>query len=311
LEGAKAAFDFTLGLGAGGDQMGDAQRGEGALELGAGIAALGGGIMAKQGQAVGVKRQRQALAGKAAAEVLEMVPSGVGGDKGARHEFAGVIVHRQQEGLLVRRRPPLVNGGVVLPQLTQPGAFPAAAGLGSDRSCLHQLWKVLAGIGGDGFAVALEGKAGSQFVGHELIVGRSLEGQEGLQKRLHFGRPEFAVVATGALDRERVGMLQPGRTQSKEMRATDVQELGGSIRIEFAPVESGERLEQERQGQTFGQLMFCKQPLSPAKPRKARLFVGLRYAPASSKPGLAGSFTPKSHFVPPSVSFCSRPNTIK
>ena len=33
LEGAKAAFDFSFGLGAGGDQMGDAQGGESALEL--------------------------------------------------------------------------------------------------------------------------------------------------------------------------------------------------------------------------------------------------------------------------------------
>ena len=33
LQGAKAAFDLALGLGAGGDQMGDAKCGEGALEL--------------------------------------------------------------------------------------------------------------------------------------------------------------------------------------------------------------------------------------------------------------------------------------
>ena len=55
LEGAKAAFDFAFGLRAGGDQMGDAQGGEGALELGAGIPAIGGGLMAEQGQAIGVK----------------------------------------------------------------------------------------------------------------------------------------------------------------------------------------------------------------------------------------------------------------
>ena len=36
LEGAEAAFDLSFGLRAGGDQMGDAQRGEGALELGTG-----------------------------------------------------------------------------------------------------------------------------------------------------------------------------------------------------------------------------------------------------------------------------------
>ena len=55
LEGAKAALDFAFGLRARGDQMGDAQGGEGALELGAGIPAIGRGFMAEQGRAIGVK----------------------------------------------------------------------------------------------------------------------------------------------------------------------------------------------------------------------------------------------------------------
>jgi hypothetical protein len=59
--------------------------------------------------------------------------------------------------------------------------------------------------------------------------------------------------------------------------------------------------------------MFCKGPLSPGGARRARLFVGLRYAPASSKSGPAGGkflpsaraqhpslilFPQQSHFVP-------------
>lgn len=60
MEGAEAAFDFPFGLRAGGDQMRDAQGGEGALELGAGIEMVAGGLMAKQGQAIGVDRHRQA-----------------------------------------------------------------------------------------------------------------------------------------------------------------------------------------------------------------------------------------------------------
>ena len=221
LEGAKAAFNFALGLRAGGDQMGDPQRGEGALEFGTGIPSLGGGIMTKQGQAIGVKRQRQAVVREAVAEVLKMVPSGVRGDKGACHEFAGVIIHCQQEGLLIGCRPPLMNRGVVLPKLTQPGAFPAAAGLGDGRGCLDQPWKVLAGIGGDGFAVALESKTGGQFIRHKLIVGRSLKRQEGLQKSLNFGRPDGVMVAAGELERKGCGTLQPGGAQTKQMRATD------------------------------------------------------------------------------------------
>src|SRR5258705_9826199 len=62
--------------------------------------------------------------------------------------------------------------------------------------------------------------------------------------------------------------------------------------------------------------MFCKRLLSLGVARRARLFVGLRYAPASSKPGPAGErflpswgSEPQSPFVPPAVSFCSRPDT--
>jgi hypothetical protein len=104
LEGAEPAFDFTLGLGTGGDEVGDAQGGEGALELGAGIAPIGGGHMAEQGQAIGINGQRQAVRGEDVAEVLEVVPGGIGGDEGPGQEFAGMIIEGEQEGLLVGGR---------------------------------------------------------------------------------------------------------------------------------------------------------------------------------------------------------------
>lgn len=81
LEGAKAAFDFSFGLGAGRDQMRDAQGGESALELRARIAVIPGGFMAEQGQAIGIESHRQAVKDERAAEVLEVVPGGVGGNK--------------------------------------------------------------------------------------------------------------------------------------------------------------------------------------------------------------------------------------
>lgn len=133
LEGAKATFDFAFGLGAGGDPRGDAQGGEGALELRAGIAAIARGLMAEQGQAIGVERHGQAVAGKSAAEVLKVVPSGVGRNKAGGQEFARVIINGKEAGLLIGGGPPLVAGGVVLPEFTQAGPFPAAAGLGGGR----------------------------------------------------------------------------------------------------------------------------------------------------------------------------------
>jgi hypothetical protein len=39
------------------------------------------------------------MAEERAAEVLEMVPGGVGGDKGTGEVSAGVVVHGEQEGL--------------------------------------------------------------------------------------------------------------------------------------------------------------------------------------------------------------------
>ncbi len=88
LKGAKAAFDFAFGLRAGCDQMRDAQRREGTLELRAGIAAIAGGLMAEQGQAIGVESHGEAVVGKGPAEVLKMVPGSVGGDKDGGQEFA-------------------------------------------------------------------------------------------------------------------------------------------------------------------------------------------------------------------------------
>ena len=159
LEGSKAAFDFAFGLGAGRDQMRDAQRGEGALEFRTGIAAIAGGLMTEQGEAIGIESQGQAVEGKGAAEVLKVMPGGVGGNKDSGHEFARVIIHGQQEGLLVGGGPPLVNRGIVLPQFAQAGSFPAAAGLGGRRGGTDQEREVTTGVGSDGFAVALEGEA--------------------------------------------------------------------------------------------------------------------------------------------------------
>ena len=116
LQGAKAAFDLAFGLRAGSDQMGHAQGGEGALELGTGITVIGHGIMAKEAKTVGVHDHRQAVPEKEVAKMLEMIPSGVGGDKDGAQEFAGMIIDGQQQGLLFLGGPPLVDGGIVLPK---------------------------------------------------------------------------------------------------------------------------------------------------------------------------------------------------
>ncbi len=71
--------------------------------------------MAEQGQAVSIKGHRQAVQDERAAEVLEVVPSSVRGNKDGGQEFAGMVIDREQESLFVIGGPPLMDGGVVLP----------------------------------------------------------------------------------------------------------------------------------------------------------------------------------------------------
>src|SRR5438128_12381569 len=105
----------------------------------------------------------------------------------------------------------------MLPQLAQAGPFPTAAGLGVGRGRTDQEREVMADVSGDRFAVALEGEAGSEFVGNELIVGRALERQEGFKELLNLGGPGAAVAAAGEVESEGVWFAKPGGTQAKEV----------------------------------------------------------------------------------------------
>lgn len=116
LHGSKAAFDFAFGLRTRCDQMSDTEGGESTLELGAGIAVVGHGIMAKEAEAVGVYHHRQVVLEKKTAKMLEVIPGRVRGDKDRAQKFARMVIDGEQEGLLLIGRPPLVDGGVMLPQ---------------------------------------------------------------------------------------------------------------------------------------------------------------------------------------------------
>ena len=282
LEGAEAALDFTLGLGAGGDEVGDAPRGEGALELGAGIPTLGGGDMAEQGQAIGVEGHGPTVDGEEAAEVLEVMPSGVGGNEGGAEEFAGMVLDREQQGLLVLGRPPLMDGRIMLPEFAEASALPAAAGLWRGRAGVDQEWEVAAGINRDGFTVAVEGKAGGQFVGDQLVVGGPLEWQESLEELLNLYGPGRVMVAAGELGGESCGLVQPAEAQAEEMGAADIQKFSGGEGVQSAALERVQRLEEKLWGEAFGQLLFFKWPSNPVRVRRASPFVGLRYAPTES-----------------------------
>jgi hypothetical protein len=131
LQSAKTTLNFAFGLRAGGDQMGHAQGGEGALELRTGIAIVSHGIMTKEAEAVGVDDQRQIVLEKAPAKMLEMIPSRIGRDKDRAQKFSGMVIDGQEQGLFLVSWPPLVDGGIMLPEFAQTGTFPAAAGFGA------------------------------------------------------------------------------------------------------------------------------------------------------------------------------------
>ena len=98
----------------------------------------------------------------------------------------------------------------MLPEFAHLGALPPSPGLGGWRRRADQQGEVSAGVGRDRLAIALEGKASRQFIGDELVIGRSLEWQEGGEERLHVLRPVGAMVAPREVELEGARMLKPG-----------------------------------------------------------------------------------------------------
>ena len=113
-----------------------------------------------------------------------------------------MIIDGQQQGLLVRGRPPLVDGGIVLPKFAQARAFPAAACFGTRFWLADEVGKMGSNKGGDGLAMAFETEADSQFIGHQLKVGRFLQRYKILEELAGFRWPVWPVAATGELGAE-------------------------------------------------------------------------------------------------------------
>ena len=269
--------------------MGDAQGGEGALEFRARLPTVGGGFIAEEGQTVGVEGQRSAVFEKGGPEVLEMMPGGVGGHEGAGEVLAGVVIDGEQQGLLGFGGPPRMDGGVVLPEFAHAGAFPSALGFGDRIQGADQQREVTAGVSRDGFAVAVEGEAGGQFVGDQLIIGRPLQGQEGGQEALNLNGPGLVMVATGKTHREGGGLVEPGEPKAEQVGATDIQKLGSRVDIEISAVECLKGMQEELGGESLGELVFLFRTLSDRSPASRTMhFVSLRYAPASSMHGPGG-----------------------
>jgi len=110
LQGSKAAFNFPFGLWAWCDEVSHAQSRKGALEFGTRIVVLGCGSVAKKAQAIGIDCQGELVVEKEMTEMLKVVPCCIGGNKAGVEQLSGMIIHGEQESLLLRCVPPLVNG---------------------------------------------------------------------------------------------------------------------------------------------------------------------------------------------------------
>ena len=111
--------------------MGDAQGAQGALEFAPGIAVVAAGAWSEEAEGIGIDGLGQAPDLEGRAEVLEVVPGGVGRHETAGEVEAGVIIDGEQQGLLGGGGPPLLDGTVVLPKFAgvRAAETPEDAGL--------------------------------------------------------------------------------------------------------------------------------------------------------------------------------------
>ncbi len=197
----------------------------------------------------------------------------------------------------------------MLPEFADPGALPAALGFGDGQRLPDEVGEVSARVGGDGFAIPVEGETGGQLVGNQLELGGPLEGQDGPQEASNLERPALVVIATRYVQGEAWSIVEPRQADPEQMRPTGLEKFAGGGGIESFAVERLNILANELRGEALGELLLLFSRPSGAKPAVvARPFAGLRFAPASS--GLATTAVPiqQSHFELPPVSFCSHPN---
>ena len=98
------------------------------------------------------------------------------------------------------------------------------------------------------------------------------------------------------------------------MRLADLEVAAGIDAIDLPFVELLEDMLEKGIGEAFGQLFFSQSRGEQTSTPWSRVFVGLRYAPASSNPRPRGGSPKHQHLSPfelADFSFCSRPDTTK
>ena len=166
----------------------------------------------------------------------------------------------------------------MLPEFAEAGAFPSAASFGTSFWEADEVGKMRVDKSGDGFAVAFEAEADFQFIGGQLKVGRFLKRHKILEELGGFWRPIRAVITAGELGAELRTEPEPTGAEPVKVSAADLEVLGGIGAVDITLVELGEDSEEERGGETFGQLLFFMDQNDPEPP----LGRGLRRPPLRS-----------------------------
>src|ERR1039457_6279439 len=124
-----------------------------------------------------------------------------------------------------RGRPPRVEGGVVLPEFAQAGAFPAAAGFGARFWLADEVGEMGSYKGGDRLPMTLETEAAGQVIGPQLKVGRFLQRDKLFEELAGLRGPLWPVAAPGEPRTERRAVLQPAGRWPVKVCWADLEEV--------------------------------------------------------------------------------------
>jgi len=237
LESAEAALDFSFGLRSWGDEVSDAKSQQGALKLALGVGVIVAGAGSEKAQAVGVNGLRDPVCFKGGAEVGEVVPRGVGRDETPGDIEAGMVVDGEQENLLGRGGPPLVDRAVMLPEVADFGAAETPVGAVFSLGSWNEMGEMGFDVGLDAGTRSGETAETQQLIADELVIGRVLERQEAFEKRAGLRWPRHEVVAATRAGLEAVPPVQPHATELVETGFADPQGMCSLVGIHEASIE--------------------------------------------------------------------------
>jgi len=109
-----------------------------------------------------------------------------------------------------------MDGAVVLPELSDVLAAEAPVNPGLAGRRRHQMRIVCFDVGLDRGACPAESAEALEFVGHELVVGRILQGKELLEQASRLGGPILGAVSAAGLGAVVGALAQEGSAQFVE-----------------------------------------------------------------------------------------------